>query len=974
MATPTNDRVAGPYEATGGETLLAYDFKITSADELLVSRRRASVTSELVLDTDFTVTGVGEAAGGNVVLASGADAGDLYVIVGDAPRARNSDISDGKALKASALNGDFDNLQRQVQEIDEMAQRGLRRSRFDGSVGGLELPPFEADTLFGYGASGDVVLFPGLAATTSTVAGYAASAAASDDSAAVHDANAEDSANAAASDRAAVELVAAAIAAYHPARNFDSVADLVADELLTYEAGDTWTVAVGDTIEAGPFEFTVVAAGATAHLATAGGVVVQAAPDEDGEISLLQFGVSYSDRSAAATNGAAINRALAFAGGAGYGLSLGFGVIFNSVPIVQDKRVDVRGGGVTYWVKQYNSTFPPQAPTAIVFTGTGSKDETLFGVSSCRAWGAARSNPSAQAGYNDASYELTSFVEENAAASGRTLKAFSVGWKVEGADAVGSTWRGFRLMPDAGGDDGMDDVRSSDRTVTKPLSSGDWDIGFIIRGVRECAGHHLQGVGQWRMGGLLLAPHVKDWSEGGTLYNTIFRDCTFSRALIRSVDGAPVVATTAATVDIPWADDHPFGADGDLDLILTTGGRAGDAFTYTGMSKVTGGSYDILRFTGVSPDPTGSSYKNCYPGYVGGGTSNVVFDHCEIQGFGHGSLEPSENQDLGGSSLNFFARPLANIEISGNELTEISFPNSGVTGYETIAIHAHDCRNIAYPRYYEMNNGGRLIASPQRASTPYTVHASVPAISETLDVLFEPHGSTITGGELDMRPYITAMTTPPRFSDGADTGFFEPVKLRSQRFGTPALLDIGSFLIAPKGGIAGLGRMVGPWGFFDPAEGDADMALYYDYDDNITRVRKDMISNTANQAALGSSNNVFKSAWASGFLSKEFTIANEAVATFTPQRSGGWLFVTTCSGDSTPLSAFSGLLFFDVGGSLALAKTNLSVGGSSLDTSTSDVTGTTGTPGNITIAVQADTIKIENQSGGSRTVRITVIG
>ncbi len=696
-------------------------------------------------------------------------------------------------------------------------------------------------------------------------------------------------------------------------------------------------------------------------------------------VPVNRFGVSHNNRSAADINSDAINAALVFCAETGQDLDLGSGVIFCSKPIVQRGRVNVFGRGVNYWQKQYTGDFAPQAATAIVMVGTGPKDQTLFVVSSCSKWGAGRINPSPVAGYNDAEYRLESFVTSSPDAGTRSLRPFSAAWTVKGAngnnqDVWGSSWHGFRIMPDAGGDDGMEDVRNSDRSVEKPLSSGDWDVGFYWKAAREIDSQHLQAVGQWRIAGGLVAPHAKVSEIGAAAYNTTFDNCVFNRLMIRSVDSAPVVATTPTTVDIPWADDHPFGADGDLSLILSTQGRSGDKFTYTGMQKITGGSYDILRLTGVIPDPTAQAYKIARVDYKGGGTSEMKFENVEIQGFGHGSLEPSENVDLGGVGLNYFDRPLANLEISGNELTELDFSvNCIITGYDTVAAHMHDCRNVILPTFWEMNNAGRIIASGPRSTNTHSVCGF--AASETMNILFDPFGSTIENGSLDMRPYITEMNPAIRFTDPSDEGMITPVRLRAQRFGSPSTLDTLSALAAPKGGRAAIGRYTGQQGFFDPSANDFDAALYYEESRDLVRVRKPIISNTRDQTTIGQQFNEFETTWSTGFLSREFTdISDDSVASFTPARAGGLLFVTAYNSEALPLNNASAMIYFDVGSSLNIVKLDHSGIGGNVAVVTTDVTGTSGLDGNLTVSAQAGQIKIENRLGGDRTIRVTVLG
>lgn len=68
----------------------------------------------------------------------------------------------------------------------------------------------------------------------------------------------------------------------------------------------------------------------------------------------------------------------------------------------------------------------------------------------------------------------------------------------------------------------------------------------------------------------------------------------------------------------------------------------------------------------------------------------------------------------------------------------------------------------------------------------------------------------------------------------------------------------------------------------------------------------------------------------------------------------------------------SGLLFFDVGAS-AYSETKQAGGANFLCVNT-DVAGTTGTDGNVTVGVISGNLRIENRQGGSQTFRYAFIG
>ena len=105
----------------------------------------------------------------------------------------------------------------------------------------------------------------------------------------------------------------------------------------------------------------------------------------------------------------------------------------------------------------------------------------------------------------------------------------------------------------------------------------------------------------------------------------------------------------------------------------------------------------------------------------------------------------------------------------------------------------------------------------------------------------------------------------------------------------------------------------------------------------------------------------------------QVTIADDAVASITPPRKGGFMMMTSSGEGDYPSSAHSGMLYYDVGASLYASIQTSGGIGTNLDASISDVTGTTGTDGNVTVAMQSGAVKIENRTGAARLMQITFL-
>ena len=102
----------------------------------------------------------------------------------------------------------------------------------------------------------------------------------------------------------------------------------------------------------------------------------------------------------------------------------------------------------------------------------------------------------------------------------------------------------------------------------------------------------------------------------------------------------------------------------------------------------------------------------------------------------------------------------------------------------------------------------------------------------------------------------------------------------------------------------------------------------------------------------------------------QVTIADDAVASITPPRTGGFMFMSANGNSDYPQSGLSSYFLYDTGASFGI---NDLLNKTYVDAVTTDVTGTTGVDGNVTVGLQYKTIKIENRSGQSRTFQITFL-
>lgn len=159
MTVPVNDRRI-QYSATSGQTTFVYDFEIEANTEITVLQTffATGLTSTLVLTTDYSVTGVENPSGGNIVLVTGASTGDIITIIGNTPLSRVTDFNDAGDFLASELNGQFDKITRILQENETETDRSVLLAPED-TVDSITLPitSERASKFLGFDASGEAI-------------------------------------------------------------------------------------------------------------------------------------------------------------------------------------------------------------------------------------------------------------------------------------------------------------------------------------------------------------------------------------------------------------------------------------------------------------------------------------------------------------------------------------------------------------------------------------------------------------------------------------------------------------------------------------------------------------------------------------------------------------------------------------------------------------------------------------------------
>lgn len=136
---------SGPYNGNGVTSVFDYDFQIQAERELLVTRQNADDTEDtLTLTTDYTVSGVGVDAGGQITLVAPATAlptGSKLVIQYAGDYNQSSDYSSQGGINLEELEDALDKITMHLRGLKELVDRSVKVDTF----GDLNLDTLQAD-------------------------------------------------------------------------------------------------------------------------------------------------------------------------------------------------------------------------------------------------------------------------------------------------------------------------------------------------------------------------------------------------------------------------------------------------------------------------------------------------------------------------------------------------------------------------------------------------------------------------------------------------------------------------------------------------------------------------------------------------------------------------------------------------------------------------------------------------------------
>lgn len=170
MTVTANDRRI-QYTATAGQTVFPYDFVIEANTEITVIQTLASdgTSTTLTLTTDYTVSGVGDASGGNITLVSGAALNDTLTIVGATPITRTTDFNQAGDFLSIELNSQLDRITNILQENETETKRAFLLKDED-TASSVELPitSVRSSKYLAFDSSGDPIAADGTAESPTT--------------------------------------------------------------------------------------------------------------------------------------------------------------------------------------------------------------------------------------------------------------------------------------------------------------------------------------------------------------------------------------------------------------------------------------------------------------------------------------------------------------------------------------------------------------------------------------------------------------------------------------------------------------------------------------------------------------------------------------------------------------------------------------------------------------------------------------
>jgi len=147
------------FNGNGSTTVFAYSFKIFDQDDLTVIVRSATgVETVKTITTHYTVSGVGNAGGGNVTMLTAPASGETLTILREQDLVQELDLVENDPFPAQSLEDALDKLTFIVQQHDEELGRAIKASRTN-TISSTEFTVLAADRankVFAFNSAGEL--------------------------------------------------------------------------------------------------------------------------------------------------------------------------------------------------------------------------------------------------------------------------------------------------------------------------------------------------------------------------------------------------------------------------------------------------------------------------------------------------------------------------------------------------------------------------------------------------------------------------------------------------------------------------------------------------------------------------------------------------------------------------------------------------------------------------------------------------
>lgn len=144
MTIASEQNRSGPYTGNGVTTVFPYDFRILDRTHIKIIRAQGGIETVLTLDSDYTVSGVGDASGGSITMSVAPTALQTITITRDVPFTQETDLENQGPYYAETVEAALDLAVMRDQQLQEQISRALV---VPPSAGGAALEDLVANVL-----------------------------------------------------------------------------------------------------------------------------------------------------------------------------------------------------------------------------------------------------------------------------------------------------------------------------------------------------------------------------------------------------------------------------------------------------------------------------------------------------------------------------------------------------------------------------------------------------------------------------------------------------------------------------------------------------------------------------------------------------------------------------------------------------------------------------------------------------------